>query len=64
MISGIISAGLLLLFVGGWIWVWQPERKAEFDAAAQLPLSDDMDDDSLIPAPASHSASPIKESRS
>jgi len=61
MISGIISAGLLLLFVGGWIWVWRPERKAEFDAAAQLPFSDEMDEDTLIPAPASPSASPIKE---
>jgi len=62
MISGIISAGLLLLFVGGWIWLWQPERKAEFDAAAQLPLSDELDEDNLIPA--SQSASPIKESLS
>jgi len=59
MISGIISVGLLLLFVGGWIWAWRPERKAEFDAAAQLPLSDEWDEDSLIPA--SQSASPIKE---
>jgi cytochrome c oxidase cbb3-type subunit IV len=41
MISGIITAALLLLFIGGWIWMWRPERKAEFDAAAQLPLSED-----------------------
>jgi len=58
MISGIISTGLLLLFIGGWVWAWRPERKAEFDAAAQLPLSDE-DDENLIPA--SQSASPIKE---
>jgi|GEM_PF-274738 len=58
MISGIVTAGLLLLFVGGWVWVWRPERKAEFDAAAQLPLlDDDLEDNhldaqpSLIPAP-------------
>jgi cytochrome c oxidase cbb3-type subunit 4 len=41
MISGIITAVLMLLFLGGWIWVWRPQRKAEFDAAAQLPLAED-----------------------
>jgi cytochrome c oxidase cbb3-type subunit IV len=41
MISGIITAVLMLLFLGGWVWVWRPERKAEFDAAAQLPLAED-----------------------
>ncbi|HMA11453.1 MAG TPA: CcoQ/FixQ family Cbb3-type cytochrome c oxidase assembly chaperone [Steroidobacteraceae bacterium] len=41
MISGIITAVLLLLFIGGWIWVWRPERKAEFDAAARVPLAED-----------------------
>jgi cytochrome c oxidase cbb3-type subunit 4 len=41
MLSGIVSAVLLLLFVGGWFWAWRPARKPEFDAAAQLPLRDD-----------------------
>lgn len=41
MISGLITAALLLLFIGGWIWVWLPARKPEFDAAARLPLEDD-----------------------
>jgi len=41
MMSGIISAFLLVLFVGGWIWAWSPKRKQEFDAAAQLPLSEE-----------------------
>jgi cytochrome c oxidase cbb3-type subunit 4 len=41
MISGIITAVLMALFIGGWIWVWRPERKPEFDAAAQLPLVED-----------------------
>jgi len=41
MMSGIITTGLLLLFIGGWIWAWSPKRKAEFDAAARLPLVED-----------------------
>lgn len=41
MISGVITAALLLLFIGGWIWAWSPARKQDFDAAAQLPLQDD-----------------------
>jgi cytochrome c oxidase cbb3-type subunit 4 len=40
MVAGIITAILLVLFVAGWIWAWRPARKAEFDAAAQLPLND------------------------
>lgn len=41
MISGIITAFLLLLFLVGSVWVFSPRRKREFDAAAQLPLGDD-----------------------
>ncbi|HEY5852408.1 MAG TPA: cbb3-type cytochrome c oxidase subunit 3 [Lysobacter sp.] len=40
MTSGIITAVLLVLFIGGWIWAWSPRRKQEFDAAAQLPLDE------------------------
>lgn len=41
MISGLITAALLLLFAAGWVWAWRPARKAEFDAAARQPLEDD-----------------------
>ena len=41
MLSGIITAALLLLFVAGWIWAWSPARKADFEAAARLPLQDE-----------------------
>lgn len=41
MVSGVITAVLMLLFIGGWIWAWSPRRKAEFDAAAQLPVNDE-----------------------
>ncbi len=40
MVSGIITAMLLALFIGGWIWAWSPKRRAEFDAAAREPLAD------------------------
>jgi cytochrome c oxidase cbb3-type subunit 4 len=43
VISGIIAAVLLVLFVAGWIWVWRPARAAEFNAAAQLPLLEDTE---------------------
>jgi cytochrome c oxidase cbb3-type subunit 4 len=40
MVSGLITLALLLLFVGGWIWAWNPRRKRVFDEAARLPLDD------------------------
>jgi len=41
MLSGIVTSVLLVLFIVGWVWAWRPARKADFDAAAQLPLNDD-----------------------
>jgi cytochrome c oxidase cbb3-type subunit IV len=41
MISGIITAALLALFVIGAVWAYSPKRKRDFDAAAALPLQDD-----------------------
>jgi len=43
MLSGMVTTGLMLLFIGGWIWAWRPARKAAFDAAARLPLQDDQE---------------------
>ena len=40
MISGIVTAFLLALFIAGWAWAWSPRRRAAFDAAARLPLED------------------------
>ncbi|MDO5506064.1 MAG: cbb3-type cytochrome c oxidase subunit 3 [Pseudoxanthomonas suwonensis] len=45
MLGGIITAILLLLFIGGWIYVWSPRRRDEFDAAARLPLDDQQQPD-------------------
>ena len=41
MVSGIVSLMLLVIFIGGWIWAWSPKRRAEFEAAARMPLDDD-----------------------
>ena len=41
MLSGLITLGLLLLFVAIWAWAWQPRHKASFDATARLALEDD-----------------------
>lgn len=40
MISGIVTAGLLLVFLAGWAWAWNPGRRQAFDEAARLPLDD------------------------
>lgn len=40
-LRGVITAALLILFIGLWAWTWSRKRKAEYDRAAQLPLEDD-----------------------
>ncbi|HBD21061.1 MAG TPA: CcoQ/FixQ family Cbb3-type cytochrome c oxidase assembly chaperone [Arenimonas sp.] len=40
MIAGITTAILLATFLGGVAWAFSKKRKAEFDAAARLPLED------------------------
>lgn len=40
MLSGIVTAALLLLFVAACAWAWSPRRKRDFDAAAKLPLEE------------------------
>jgi cytochrome c oxidase cbb3-type subunit 4 len=40
MVSGIVTALLLLVFVGSCIWAWLPRHKADFDAMARLPLEE------------------------
>ncbi len=38
--SGLITVFLFAAFIVGVIWAYSSKRKAEFDAAAQLPLED------------------------
>jgi cbb3-type cytochrome oxidase subunit 3 len=40
-LRGLVTAALLLLFVGLVLWAWSGKRKADFERAAQTPLEDD-----------------------
>jgi cytochrome c oxidase cbb3-type subunit 4 len=40
-LSGIVTAVLIVLFVGVWIWAYSKRRKSSFDAAARMPLEDE-----------------------
>ena len=40
-IRGLLTAALLILFLGVVAWSWSRRRSAEFDAASRLPLDDD-----------------------
>ena len=41
IVRGLITAAILILFVGIWAWSWSRNRNADFDAASRLPLGDD-----------------------
>ena len=41
MIAGIVTAILLVCFLAGSAWAYSGRRKAEFEAAARLPLEED-----------------------
>lgn len=40
-LRGLLTALLLLLFIGVVAWAFSRRRRGEFDEAAQLPLQDD-----------------------
>ena len=40
LINGILTALLIVIFVGIWIWAWSSKNKETFDSMAQLPLED------------------------
>ena len=44
MISGIVTAILLVAFLGLIGWAWSARRKADFRDASRLPLDDDHHD--------------------
>jgi cytochrome c oxidase cbb3-type subunit 4 len=41
MIAGIVTAVLLGCFIAGTAWVYSGRRRAEFEAAARLPLEEE-----------------------
>ncbi len=42
VLSGVVTGVLLVLFLGGWAWAWSGRRREDFEAAARLPLSNDL----------------------
>ncbi|QSX77655.1 cbb3-type cytochrome oxidase subunit 3 [Agrilutibacter solisilvae] len=48
MVSGIVTAILLVVFIAGWAWAWSPRRRRYFDEAARLPLDEDPLDQALL----------------
>ncbi len=43
-IAGIVTAVVMLAFVGIWVWAWLPYHKPEFDDLATLPMEDGKDE--------------------
>jgi len=41
VLRGLITAVIMVLFIGIWMWSWSRKRRSDFDAAAQMPLDDD-----------------------
>jgi cytochrome c oxidase cbb3-type subunit 4 len=41
ILRGLITAAILVLFIGIWAWSWSKKRQPDFEAAANLPLEDD-----------------------
>ena len=40
-LRGLLTVVIFALFIGIWIWAWSKRRKADFDASANLPLTED-----------------------
>lgn len=47
MMRSVITAVLFVVFVGIVLWAWGKGRRADFDAAARLPLEDDLAEQQL-----------------
>lgn len=42
ILRGIVAAVLLVAFVGLWFWCYGARRRPVYEAAAQMPLEDDV----------------------
>jgi cytochrome c oxidase cbb3-type subunit 4 len=43
MLSGLVTAALLIAFLAGTAWAYSPRRRHDFDEAARLPLDPDSE---------------------
>ncbi len=41
VIRGILMVGLIIAFLGMWVWAWSGKRKKAFHDASMLPLEED-----------------------
>lgn len=41
MVPGIVTAILLLLFIVGTVWIFNPRRRRQLEALGSMPLNDD-----------------------
>lgn len=47
LMRSIITTVLFVVFIGIVLWAWGKGRRADFDAAARLPLDDDLAEQQL-----------------
>ncbi len=47
LIRSLITVVLFVLFIGIVLWAWSNARRADFEAAARLPLEDDLDEQDI-----------------
>lgn len=47
LIRSLITVVLFVLFIGIVLWAWSHARRADFEAAARLPLEDDLDEQTI-----------------
>lgn len=49
LLRSVITAVLFVVFIGIVLWAWGKGRRADFEAAARLPLEDDLAEQQLTP---------------
>lgn len=47
LMRSVITAVLFVVFIGIVLWAWGKGRRADFEAAARLPLEDDLAEQQL-----------------
>jgi len=48
LMRSVITAVLFVVFIGIVLWAWSKGRRADFEAAARLPLDDDLAEQQLV----------------